>query len=179
MEIGGLTKELYLEQYNRLTPREKEVLQEVARGFPNEQTGANLGISPKTVETHKHSIAMSLSELAPPLEGFSKRPYSKVLFRGVDLGVRFGVLKYPYSSSSSNIVTTMQDKIISQLALGMTNEEIGYVLDRDKKTIERHISNLRRRMGITNGRMEIVSLSSALKRDGHYHVMRPDTEYYF
>ncbi len=44
----------------RLTPRERDVLIRVARGLTNKETAAELGISPRTVETHRDSIARKL-----------------------------------------------------------------------------------------------------------------------
>lgn len=43
-----------------LTGREREVLKLVAEGFLNKQTAAELGISIKTVEVHKHHIMCKL-----------------------------------------------------------------------------------------------------------------------
>ena len=43
-----------------LTAREREVLQLVAEGHGNAQIAAKLGISPKTVETHRSNIAAKL-----------------------------------------------------------------------------------------------------------------------
>ncbi|HEX6979499.1 MAG TPA: response regulator FixJ [Alphaproteobacteria bacterium] len=51
-----------------LTPREREVLDQLVRGHPNKVSAANLGISPRTVEIHRARVmekmqAHSLSEL--------------------------------------------------------------------------------------------------------------------
>jgi FixJ family two-component response regulator len=39
-----------------LSPRERQVLADVVRGFPNKLTAADLGISEKTVKVHRHRI---------------------------------------------------------------------------------------------------------------------------
>ena len=54
-----------------LSPRERQVLADVVRGFPNKLTAADLGISEKTVKVHRHRImaktgASSLAELVRP-----------------------------------------------------------------------------------------------------------------
>jgi DNA-binding NarL/FixJ family response regulator len=45
----------------RLTPREREVLALVAAGHTSREIGARLGISPRTVETHRESVMKKLS----------------------------------------------------------------------------------------------------------------------
>jgi len=44
----------------RLTPREREVLQLIAEGYTNRETGVLLEISPKTVEKHRASLMEKL-----------------------------------------------------------------------------------------------------------------------
>lgn len=44
----------------RLTPREREVLQLVAEGRTNREIGQRLGLSPKTVDTHRSSMMRKL-----------------------------------------------------------------------------------------------------------------------
>lgn len=45
---------------DRLTPREREVLIAVARGQTNKEIAAELGISPRTVETHRDGLGRKL-----------------------------------------------------------------------------------------------------------------------
>ena len=47
-------------QLTRLSPREREVLQLVAEGAPNKRVAAELGISIKTVEKHRHQVMRKL-----------------------------------------------------------------------------------------------------------------------
>ena len=49
------------EEYDPLTPREREVLQLVAEGRPNKQTASLLGIAVRTVEAHRASIMRKLN----------------------------------------------------------------------------------------------------------------------
>jgi FixJ family two-component response regulator len=56
------------ERFDRLTPREREVMQLVVRGAANKEVAAKLGLSPKTVEVHRANVmrkteAESLAEL--------------------------------------------------------------------------------------------------------------------
>lgn len=43
-----------------LTPREKDVLEGLARGLPNKTIGYDLGISPRTVEIHRANVMTKL-----------------------------------------------------------------------------------------------------------------------
>ena len=45
---------------NRLTPREREVLRQIARGYSYKQIASRLSISTKTVETHVSSVLRKL-----------------------------------------------------------------------------------------------------------------------
>lgn len=42
--------------YTRLTPREREVLAQIAAGASNKEAGRRLGISPRTIEVHRARI---------------------------------------------------------------------------------------------------------------------------
>ena len=83
----GPARQTTLERYTKLTPREREVLREVARGRLNKQIAFDLGISEITVKLHRGSAtrkmqASSVGELIriweplPPelREGDSARP---------------------------------------------------------------------------------------------------------
>jgi DNA-binding CsgD family transcriptional regulator len=45
---------------DRLTPREREVVVLIARGYTYKETAADLGISVKTLENHMHNIFRKL-----------------------------------------------------------------------------------------------------------------------
>jgi two-component system, LuxR family, response regulator FixJ len=47
--------------HERLTAREREVLEQIARGASNRETGHDLGISPRTVEVHRARIMDKLA----------------------------------------------------------------------------------------------------------------------
>jgi len=44
-----------------LTPRERDVLEGLAKGLPNKTIGYDLGISPRTVEIHRANLMSKLS----------------------------------------------------------------------------------------------------------------------
>ena len=49
-----------LSPFPELTPREREVLVQIAGGSSNEETGRHLGISPRTIEVHRARIMAKL-----------------------------------------------------------------------------------------------------------------------
>jgi DNA-binding NarL/FixJ family response regulator len=48
------------EPFDRLTPREREVLMLIGRGFPNKLIARELGLSEKTVKTHVGHVLAKL-----------------------------------------------------------------------------------------------------------------------
>ena len=46
--------------FDRLTPREREVLELIGRGFPNKRTARRLEVSEKTVKTHVGHVLAKL-----------------------------------------------------------------------------------------------------------------------
>src|SRR5919201_987769 len=65
---------------DRLTPREREVLQLIGRGFPNKRIARELGISEKTVKTHVGHVLAKL--------GFTDRTQAAVVAVRAGLGQR-------------------------------------------------------------------------------------------
>jgi DNA-binding NarL/FixJ family response regulator len=63
---------------DRLTPREREVLAQLARGLPNKRIALELGVSERTVKTHVSTILGKL--------GFTDRTQAAVY------AVRHGVV---------------------------------------------------------------------------------------
>jgi DNA-binding NarL/FixJ family response regulator len=57
---GELEREQRSGNLGSLTPREREVLQGIARGLTNKEIAAMLGISHRTVETHRESVMRKL-----------------------------------------------------------------------------------------------------------------------
>jgi two-component system, LuxR family, response regulator FixJ len=57
---AGLLAEMF-PGHERLTAREREVLEQIARGASNKETGRDLGISPRTVEVHRARIMDKLA----------------------------------------------------------------------------------------------------------------------
>ena len=51
---------LYREGWQRLTPREQEVVGLVRQGYTNKQIATQLTISPDTVKTHVHNLLVKL-----------------------------------------------------------------------------------------------------------------------
>ena len=58
---GEITAESPRDRLQRLTPREREVLALVATGNTNREIAAGLGISPRTVESHRESLMKKLA----------------------------------------------------------------------------------------------------------------------
>ena len=63
-----------IDDLDRLTPREREVLRLVAEGHTNREIAALLGVSPKTVDTHRTNVMHKLDlHDAPGLTRFALR----------------------------------------------------------------------------------------------------------
>ncbi|GGF24152.1 DNA-binding response regulator [Youhaiella tibetensis] len=62
MLVNGMrgTKPLYARTIGRLTPREREVLDQLINGLTNKETGRALGISSRTVEVHRSRVMEKL-----------------------------------------------------------------------------------------------------------------------
>jgi RNA polymerase sigma factor (sigma-70 family) len=58
---GEVATESPRDRLQRLTPREREVLALVATGNTNREIAARLGISPRTVESHRESLMKKLA----------------------------------------------------------------------------------------------------------------------
>jgi DNA-binding NarL/FixJ family response regulator len=58
---GDVATESPRDRLQRLTPREREVLALVATGNTNREIAARLGISPRTVESHRESLMKKLA----------------------------------------------------------------------------------------------------------------------
>jgi DNA-binding NarL/FixJ family response regulator len=57
---GQLDRDSRAALLGQLTPRERDVLAGIARGLTNKETAAELGISHRTVETHRESLMRKL-----------------------------------------------------------------------------------------------------------------------
>jgi DNA-binding NarL/FixJ family response regulator len=55
---GGPSRELGV--YERLTPRQTEIIQLIAEGHRNTEIGVILGVSEKTIETHRMQLMARL-----------------------------------------------------------------------------------------------------------------------
>lgn len=58
---GEVPAEAPRNRLERLTPREREVLARIAAGHTNREIATQLGISPRTVESHRESLMKKLS----------------------------------------------------------------------------------------------------------------------
>lgn len=54
-----------IDRFNSLTPREREVLEEVVRGMANKSIARNLGISSRTVEVHRKNVMDKMQAKSP------------------------------------------------------------------------------------------------------------------
>ena len=58
------TAQVHIDRYNELTPRERQVLREVARGRVNKQIGYDLGISEITVKLHRGNLMRKMQAVS-------------------------------------------------------------------------------------------------------------------
>lgn len=68
--VSALARELLAQAVvgdeDRLTPRERQVLQAIARGMTNTAIAEALGISPKTVDSHRSSLMRKMDARSAP-----------------------------------------------------------------------------------------------------------------
>ncbi len=75
---------VFLERFDKLTPREREVLPLLIRGLSNRQIAEQLSLSPKTVEVHRNRIIRKTGAENPA--------------RLIRMAIRIGLLDRPYHS---------------------------------------------------------------------------------
>jgi two-component system response regulator NreC len=71
---GALELDQAVDDLDRLTPREREVLQLVAEGYTNREIGERLGVSAKTADVHRSNVMRKLDlHTAQALTRFAMR----------------------------------------------------------------------------------------------------------
>ncbi len=125
---------------SRLTRREKEILQYVARGRRNYEIANELVISCRTVESHANAITRKLKA----------RTRAHLLRRGVEMGaLEVHSIFHPFGISEA--VTPQprfspmwyRTQIMTGLSYGKFHQEIGKELSLDHAALEGHLKYLR------------------------------------
>ena len=112
-----------------MTPREREVAELVLTGASNTQIAATLAVSPRTVQSHVSRVLKVLdlpSRAAVP-----------------------GVLRTDrYWDSATLPLTPRQRQIADLVSRGYTNDGVARTLHVSIKTVEKHLGDIYRRLGI-------------------------------
>ena len=112
-----------------MTPREREVAGLLLAGASDAQIAVTLGISPRTVHSHVGRV-----------------------LRALDLGSRAAVpgVLHPVDDPdhSPSQLTPRQREVADLVSRGYTNEGTARALRISVKTVEKHLSDIYRRLGI-------------------------------
>jgi DNA-binding NarL/FixJ family response regulator len=119
-----------------LTPREKNVAELLATGKTNDEVGAHLGISGRTVEVHRHRIYKKFG--VETARAF------------LQAASRAGLLPALARHGSLEDLTTRERQVAEAILRGETNEHVAEGLGISHRTVEVHRSNAFRKLGVSS-----------------------------
>ncbi|MEU2042632.1 MFS transporter [Nocardia niwae] len=154
-----------------LTGRQREILVLVAAGRTNQEIATLLGISVRTVEKHLDNLRTvygpgSRWHLVSAAEQDGAIPVTARPTHSATQDHRGSQPASPAADPSAP--TARQQQILALVDAGLTNHEIAATLDISKRTVEKHLDNLRKLYG-SGSRARLVAVAEkegALPRAG-------------
>lgn len=127
----------------KLTAREIQVLELVARGKTNLEIGADLGLSPVTVKQHLSRIGVKL--------GIGDR--AGIL----GAAIKTGVLQVPVEGQVPAGFNKGLFDVLVRIARGLDNRQIAAELDVDFEVVKRRVRRLLKLLGARNREQAVVA----------------------
>jgi DNA-binding NarL/FixJ family response regulator len=140
-DLRSIGLRLIGERQQPMTPREREVAELLLAGASNAQIAAALGVSTRTVHSHVGGILKALDLPSRAAVPGALRPHPEV-------------------DSSSRPLTPRQREVADLISRGYTNDGAARTLHVSIKTIEKHLDDIYRRLGI-NSRAALAARWSA------------------
>ncbi|MBS2965548.1 response regulator transcription factor [Actinocrinis puniceicyclus] len=121
-----------------LSGRELQVLEMMTRGLSSEQIAKALGLSARTVKSHKANISQAIGSYGSAT-------------RTVALAFAHGYLRaVPDSGCRRPQLQGRQLQVLARMAEGLSNPQIGGVLGLTENTVKTHIKRLFRTLGVAS-----------------------------
>ncbi len=121
-----------------LTPREKEVFEDLVVGHSNRVIAANLNISPKTVEVHRARVMRKMQAQSLP----------HLVRMALEMGKRAAQSKKKATQAAQRIerLTPREKEVFEGLVVGHSNRVIATNLNISPRTVEVHRAHVMKKM---------------------------------
>ena len=122
----------------RLTPREREVFEDLVVGRSNKAIADKLSISPRTVEIHRTRVMVKMEAQSLP----------HLVRMGLEIGKRAEQSRNMAAQTAQRVerLTPRQKEIFNNLVIGRTNRVIAANLDISPRTVEVHRARVMEKM---------------------------------
>ncbi len=122
----------------RLTPREREVFEDLVVGRSNKAIAANLNISPRTVEAHRARVMKKMQAQSLP----------QLVRMALEIDKRAEQNKKMATQAAQRIerLTPREREVFEDLVVGRSNKAIGDKLSISPRTVELHRARVMKKM---------------------------------
>jgi FixJ family two-component response regulator len=130
------------QRVERLTPREREVFEDLVVGHSHRVIAANLNISPRTVEVHRARIMKKTQAQSLP----------HLVRMAFEIGNRTEQGNSIVIQAAPRIerLTPREREVFEDIVVGLSNKEISHKLNISHRTVEVHRAGVMRKMQAQN-----------------------------